>query len=240
MVFRERSGGPGGSTATDIAAISSLDDPVRAAVLEYVSRSAGEVTRDQAAEELGVTRRIAAFHLDRLAREGWLDVSYRRLSNRTGPGAGRSSKLYRRSGRSIRLSVPPRNYELLARVLAAAVKQPRPARELDEARQAALQFGERIGASSKARASLRASRAQQDSAIRGALTDQGYEPFSDGDVIRMRNCPFHEMARENKDLVCGLNVALMQGLAKGLEVAGFTPVREEIEGLCCVAFHRQG
>jgi predicted ArsR family transcriptional regulator len=220
--------------AADIASIASLDDPVRAAVFVFVSQAGGDVSRDQAATAVGVTRRVAAFHLDRLADEGWLDVSYRRLSKRTGPGAGRSSKLSRRSRRAVRVSVPPRNYELLAGLLAAVLNQK--GGELDRVQPVASDFGEQLGASARARLGPRPSRAKFDGALSAQLTEQGYEPFLEAGVLRLRNCPFHELARANKDLVCNLNLALMQGLTRGLDMPRVTPAREDREGLCCVAF----
>jgi predicted ArsR family transcriptional regulator len=236
MVFRGSSEGSVNSVAADIASISVLEDPVRAAVFAFVSRSGGEVSRDQAAAALGVTRRVAAFHLDRLADEGWLSVTFRRLSARTGPGAGRPSKLYRRSQRAVRLSVPPRNYELLARLLASALVKSEAARHLDQPRSPAFEFGRQIGASAKARAGRHPSHKQLDDALQGELADQGYEPFVDDGVIRLRNCPYHELARANKDLVCGMNLALMQGVTQGIGVSALAPVRDEREGLCCVVF----
>ena len=56
--------------------------------------------RDQAAQGVGVPTHTAKFHLDRLVDEGLLEVEFRRLSGRTGPGSGRPAKLYRRSDAS--------------------------------------------------------------------------------------------------------------------------------------------
>ena len=236
MNFRNRPGGGADSLPGDIASISVLDDPVRAAVFAYVTRSGGEVSRDQAAAALGLTRRVAAFHLDRLAEEGWLDVSFRRLSARSGPGAGRSSKLYRRSERAVRLSIPPRNYELLARLLAAALAARDANPQLDVLSEAALELGMSLGASARARDSQRPSSRRPADALQRELADQGFEPFVDDGVIRLRNCPFHEMARSNKELVCSTNLMLMQGLVKGLDVSAMIPSKVDMEGLCCVAF----
>jgi predicted ArsR family transcriptional regulator len=221
---------------SDIASLSALADPVRAAVFAYVSRSGGEVSRDEAATAVGVTRRVAAFHLDRLADEGWLDVSFRRLSDRTGPGAGRSSKLYRRSGRAVQISVPARNYELLARMLAAALARRRAPSDLEALHSTAVEFGRQLGESAKTRVGRRRSGKAPREALKVELADQGFEPFVDGGAIRLRNCLFHEMARENKDLVCNMNLAFMQGLTKGLDVSTIIPGRYDREGLCCVAF----
>src|ERR671917_43859 len=79
-----------------VAALAALNDPARRAVFDLVARAATAVSRDAAADALGVSRRVAAFHLDRLAEQGLLVVEYRRPPGRTGPGAGRPAKLYRR------------------------------------------------------------------------------------------------------------------------------------------------
>jgi len=81
------------------------------------------VSRDDAAEAVEVSRQVAAYHLDRLADEGLLEVEFRRLSGRSGPGAGRPSKLYQRSDQVHDVSIPPRRYELAARILLDAARE---------------------------------------------------------------------------------------------------------------------
>ena len=70
-----------------VAAVSALDRTIRRALFEHVSRSDSSVSRDEAAEALGLARSTAAFHLDRLAEEGLLAVEFKRLTGRTGPGS---------------------------------------------------------------------------------------------------------------------------------------------------------
>lgn len=196
-----------------------------------MSIALAEVSRDQVAANLKLTRRVAAAHLDRLAGEGWLEVSYRRLGGRTGPGAGRTSKLYRRSDKRVEVSVPARNYELMARLFASGIEH-RPAVE-----RGARAYGTAIGAAARFGAGEKAGRRELLSGLLDELSERGFEPFLDGDVVRLRNCPFHEMARENSDLVCATNLALMQGAVGGLGTEGIVPALEPKPGLCCVAFH---
>src|SRR5438874_1639871 len=94
--------------ARDLAALALLDEPTRRRLYEYVSGHSEPVGRDQAAAALGITRELAAFHLDRLVEAGLLDASYRRLSGRQGPGAGRPAKLYLRADRDLSVSFPER------------------------------------------------------------------------------------------------------------------------------------
>ena len=73
----------------------------------------GELSRDRTAEalDLAVGRR---FHLDKLVDAGLADVRFQRLTGRSGPGAGRTAKLYRRSDTEIGVSLPERRYDLAA------------------------------------------------------------------------------------------------------------------------------
>ncbi len=105
----------------DLASLSSLDDPVRGSLYEFVSGCGRPVGRDEAAAAVGIGRALAVYHLDKLVQAGLLSVTYQRLAGRSGPGAGRPAKLYTRSGREFAVSVPPREYELAARLLVQAV-----------------------------------------------------------------------------------------------------------------------
>ena len=104
-----------------VAALSALDDPTRRGLYDYVCAQGRPVGRDEAATAVGIARTLAAYHLDKLAAEGLLTVTYERRSGRTGPGAGRPAKLYRRAASEHAVTVPPRQYELAAELLAAAV-----------------------------------------------------------------------------------------------------------------------
>src|SRR5215813_12899059 len=110
------------SLADRLAAIALLDDPVRRRLYDYVASGPGPVGRDAAADALGMPRSTAAFHLDRLAEAGLLSVEFRRLTGRSGPGAGRPAKLYSRAERDLEVSFPQRRYDLAADVLAAAIE----------------------------------------------------------------------------------------------------------------------
>jgi len=237
MVLRSSSGSQADSLASEIASLSPLDDPIRAAIFLYVAGSDAPVTRDQAASEFGITRRAAALHLDRLAEAGLVDVSFKRLTGRTGPGAGRSSKLYRRSRRRFNVAIPARNYELLARLLSSVVRETQGSSAALLEPQARA-FGVAEGAAARQRAGARPSRKRLLADLIDELSRLGFEPFADGSgTLRLRNCPYHDMARENTDFVCSLNLAMMQGVVQGLGAAGVSPALEPRQGMCCVAFH---
>ena len=202
--------------------LGGLVDPVRRALYRFVAAAGGLVSRDEAAEAVEVSRSLAAYHLDRLADDGLLEVTYQRRTGRSGPGAGRPAKLYRRAPGEITVSVPPRHYELAARLLAAAVE-------------AADDAPVRTALSTVATATGRA----LGSDVRGggrslleALDEQGYEPVTeDGGDIRLRNCPFHLLAEEHRELVCGMNVAMLGGLGGA---AGYRASLDPEPGWCCV------
>jgi predicted ArsR family transcriptional regulator len=202
-----------------------------------VAGSDDYVTRDQAARTLGITRRTAAFHLDKLAEAGLVDVTFKRLTGRTGPGAGRSSKLYRRSGRRFTVSVPPRNYELMARLLASVAQQVEGASAVHLFEPQARAFGVSMGVAVREQMGPRPSQRRLLAVLINELTGLGFEPFADGKgTLRLRNCPYHEMAREDANFVCSMNLALMQGLIEGLDLGEVSPALEPMEGTCCVAF----
>jgi predicted ArsR family transcriptional regulator len=205
-----------------VAAVSALDDPVRRALLDLVTRSEDPVSRDDAAQVLGLSRRAASFHLDRLAEKGLLTVEFRRLSGRTGPGAGRPSKLYRRLPDEVAVSVPERHYDLAGDLLAAAVDES--TRTGERARDALLRLARDLGRELGARAGT------FDKVVR----DHGFEPRPDGDGgTLLANCPFHRLAQRHADTVCHLNLELLSGVA---EATGrdHMVVFDPNPGRCCV------
>ena len=213
-----------------------LDEPVRRRLYEYVARQPQPVGRDEAARETGATRENAAFHLDRLVEGGLLEASFKRLSGRTGPGAGRPAKLYRRSAREIDVTLPARRYRLLAEFLAGALDGPPGKDPRREVAKAARAFGAGLGAEARARAGPRARRAAILRAAIAVLDEYGFEP-AEGPPgsVRLRNCPFDALARRHQDLVCGMNLSFMEGVLSGLGATGLSARLDPRPGLCCVA-----
>jgi predicted ArsR family transcriptional regulator len=231
------------SDRPDLAALSSLDDPVRRRLYEVVTQQAGPVGRDEAASAAGIGRALAVYHLDKLVEAGLLTAFYRRPAGRTGPGAGRPAKLYARSDREFAVTVPPREYELAARLLVQVVDSDRSGRSRAALQEAAHQLGAELGSGFRPDApgqdapgqdAARQDLVRQD--VESMLAQQGYEPSRDDDgVIRLRNCPFHQLAERHRDVVCGMNLALVEGLVEGLGANGWRPVLDPAPGRCCVA-----
>jgi predicted ArsR family transcriptional regulator len=219
--------------------VSSLEDPVRARLYRIVADSDEPVGRDEAAAAAGIGRPLAAYHLDKLAGLGLLTASYQRPEGRGGPGAGRPAKVYARSDREFAVSVPPREYELAARLLAVAVEADPggPARVAlhDAAWQVGCNLGRRAGAAQPGAAGP-ADQARKQAVLETVLRDHGFEPWPDENgTIRLRNCPFHSLAAVHPHLVCGMNLALMQGLVEGLGADALNPELNPPQGRCCVA-----
>ncbi|WP_328738382.1 transcriptional regulator [Streptomyces erythrochromogenes] len=215
---------------TDIDAIAVLQDPVRRRLYEYVAAQGREVGRNEAAEAVGVARTLAAHHLDRLTGAGLLESGSRRLTGRSGPGAGRPAKVYTRARVERSVSLPARDYRTAAELLAEAAEQ------------AGLDAGLCVAARRRGE-SLRGAAAPcggLDEAVE-LLAARGYEPHLEqgegsetgqGAVVRMRNCPFHAVAERFPPLVCGMNLALLEGL-----IGTDGPVRARMDarpGECCV------
>jgi predicted ArsR family transcriptional regulator len=218
-----------------ISAISVLNEPLRRALYAYVLSRSGAVGREEASKAVGITRELAAFHLDKLLEEGLVDVEYRRLSGKDGPGAGRPAKLYRASDRELEFSLPGRRYELAARLLAEAFTQQGndPAEALDEV---AHRFGEDLGAQARRRMGHGPSDTTLLHTTCQVLRDQGFEPTETGGTVRLRNCPFQSIAKDHPELVCGMNLSLARGLLAGLGAGGLEARLEPQPGMCCVAF----
>jgi predicted ArsR family transcriptional regulator len=216
------------------AGIGSLAEPVRRALYEYVVAQPEPVGREEAATAVDVPAHKANFHLDRLVEEGLLEVEFRRLTGKTGPGAGRPAKLYRRSTKEWSVSLPPRRYDLVSHILAAGVQRAtRDQSPLEVAlRDAATAEGVSVGSE--------AGRAVGDVELADVLANQGYEPRAESDVLVLANCPFDSLARDHTDLVCGLNRSFVQGVAEGLGRQDVRACLEPEPGQCCVKVRPSG
>lgn len=230
--------------ADQVAGVGALVEPARRALYLYVASQPDVVSREQAATAVGLPVHSAKFHLDRLVDEGLLEVEFRRLSGRTGPGAGRPSKLYRRSSRQLSVSLPERRYDLAGDVLASAIDQSiRDAVPIAEAvREAAAAEGRRIAAAFVEEADGTVSRSQdaagrEDEGLERTaevLARHGYEPRTSEREVCLANCPFDRLATEHTELVCGMNLALIDGVIDGLGVHAVSAELAPQPGFCCV------
>lgn len=218
-----------------LAALAALNEPLRHRLYRHVASHASPVSRDDASGALGIPRSVAAFHLDKLAKLGLLEIEYHRPPGRDGPGAGRPAKFYRRAAGEIAMSVPERRYDLAARLLAQAVESALdPSVPIAEAlRTAARDYGHTIGA--RFDPAARRSRRRLLARLADLLAEHGYEPRVGNDRVTLANCPFQMLAEDHRGLVCGMNHDLIEGV---LEAAGITEVDARLDpapGRCCVA-----
>lgn len=222
------------SLHSQAAGIGALADDTRRALYEYVVAQREPVGREQAATALGIAQHNVNFHLDRLVEEGLLEVEFRRLSGRTGPGAGRPSKLYRRSDREFSVTLPPRRYDLVGDILAAAVTRASAGEPLGEAlSDTAYSEGRGLG-----EAGRELGDPDTPEGLARVLGTQGYEPQVRDDVVELDNCPFDSLAHKHTEVVCALNKSFVQGVADGLGCRGITACLEPDPGQCCVKARR--
>lgn len=222
--------------ASQAAGIGALADDTRRALYEYVVAQPAPVGRERAAAALDIAQHNVNFHLDRLVSEGLLAVEYRRLSGKSGPGAGRPSKLYRRADREFAVSLPPRRYDLVGDILAAAVTRSAEGMSLEDAlHEVAFAEGRDVGGAASG-----VDAAQPLAAMAQVLASQGYEPHVEADVVVLSNCPFDTLAKKHTRLVCGLNRDFVQGVADGLGCERVAACLEPEPGQCCVKARSEG
>jgi predicted ArsR family transcriptional regulator len=196
------------------SAVTALADPTRRALYDYVRRQAHPVAREEAAEATETSRNLAAFHLDKLVEAGLLSARYEAPPDRP-RGRGRAPKVYEPRGDGLAVTIPERQYELIADILAEATEGDTPPQEVAHRR------GRDLGV------------VMRGETIVDALAGLGYEPHSRPAGVRLSNCPFHALAVRHTELVCGLNLAFVSGLLNGLEITAEARLAPS-PGTCCV------
>ena len=215
----------------NLGGLALLAEPLRRRLYLHVLARPEPVGRDEAAAALGVARSVAAFHLDKLAEAGLLEVEFRRPPGRSGPGAGRPAKRYRPAAAETAFSAPERHYDLAARLLAEAVAVASARGTAAEAElvPVARTYGREVGAASAA--------GDGPSAVERLVTllrAQGYEPHMDNGVVTFENCPFHRLATDHPELVCGMNLEIAAGILEGAGMDGDRARLDPAPGRCCV------
>jgi predicted ArsR family transcriptional regulator len=201
--------------------LGALGEPTRRRAFEAVRAARRPMSRADVAEALGIGVRLAAFHLDKLVDEGLLSAHYARQAGRKGgPGSGRPPKWYVAGQHGFEISVPPRRHDIAAMILLHSVNGSGGSREkvLEEA----LRCGRSLAEHSPG----------QD--LEPLLSKLGYEPDQRPDqFIDLLNCPFRELADEDRDTTCSMNLALLQGVTEVLR-GSHRAVPEQRPGFCCV------
>ena len=221
-----------------IEAVALLDEPNRQHLYDLVVSSHEPVGRDESAAALGISRELAAFHLDRLLEAGLLETEYRRRSGRTGPGAGRPAKLYRRADREVAVSLPPRHYDLAADLMATALDRLGDGSAVDAVTTVARERGTAVGADARRKAGARPGRRRSLAGLLDVLRGSGYEPEIEASAGRvcLRNCPYDALVSDHRELTCGMNLAWAEGVIDGLADSWLRPELAPKPGYCCVVF----
>jgi predicted ArsR family transcriptional regulator len=217
-----------------VAAVAALDDDVRRALYQHIRDAGAPVTRESAAAAVGISRKLAAFHLDKLVELGVLRSGFGPATNRR---VGRAPRLYGPGGVDIAVRVPERAPELLATILVEAVTEERAdERGADAAMRVARQHGAAVGAQARLRSRPgRIGAERATSLTQEVLAEQGFEPYRAGAGVRLRNCPFHPLAGRAPEFVCSLNRQYLDGVLDGVGAAGrIVAELDPRPGECCV------
>ncbi|MBV9921255.1 MAG: transcriptional regulator [Pseudonocardia sp.] len=225
-------------------AVAVLDDELRRGMYYFIRAARRPVTRDEAATSVGISRKLAAFHLEKLVDAGVLTVADQPVTGLR--RVGRAPKVYQPVETDIRISIPPRQHDLLAEILLSAVLAD-DAQHSDEGRQheraggaalrVATERGHRIGRAEQQR--LRPGRLGVERALTlttALLNRHGFEPVREANgCVRLHSCPFHPLAATARELVCGINHRFLAGVLDGLGAApAVCAVLDPAAGRCCV------
>ncbi|MCG7526406.1 helix-turn-helix domain-containing protein [Streptomyces sp. OfavH-34-F] len=218
-----------------IDSLSALGEGTRRQMFSFIRRAHRPVTRDEAAAEAGISRKLAAFHLDKLVDAGLLRARY---GSPTGVRkVGRQPKVYEPTDTPIRVSIPDRRHELLADLLIqAVVTEGADETAVQAAMRTAGRRGEELGEEERARLPHGDPGAERGLPLCERMLDgHGFEPTREGsDRLRLSNCPFHPLAQQAPDLVCGMNHAFLTGYLRGLQAPAVEAVLAPRPGECCV------
>ncbi|MER7209532.1 helix-turn-helix domain-containing protein [Streptosporangium sp. NPDC000239] len=215
--------------------LSVLGEGTRRQIFAFIRRARRPVTREETAADVGISRKLAAFHLDKLVDAGLLRT---RHASPTGlRKVGRQPKLYEPTDSPIQVSIPDRRHELLAALLLRAVlAEGENETAANAAIRTARQHGDELGGQDRAR--LRPGRLGAERGLtlcEQMLNQHGFEPAREApDRLRLRNCPFHPLAAQAPDLVCGMNHAFLTGYLQGLQAGAVQAVLAPRSGECCV------
>jgi predicted ArsR family transcriptional regulator len=220
--------------AQRVSRVSALADPIRRALYHFVAHQPGAVSRDQAAAGLDIPRHTAKFHLDKLVDEGLLVPEFRRLSGRTGPGAGRPAKLYRRVRKEVNVTLPRRRYDLAGHVLADTLERIQAGAPLDQAIEDAAENAANIVVESWPLVG-----SSDEERMTGVLARLGYEPRFEGGTddggVRLSNCPFQQLSDDHTDVICPINRRFIDAVARRLDCTDVHPASVDRGTGCCVA-----
>ena len=221
--------------AAALAAAAALSDPLRRRMYGFIRRAHRPVNREEAAQTVGISRKLAAFHLDKLVEVGLLRAHYEPVGGIR--KVGRTPKVYESTDAEVHISIPAREHELIADILIdALLSQDQHKGGREAAFQVARHRGAELGAAERKRA--RPGRLSAERALTlatAALTRYGFEPDRvTPTLLRLRNCPFAPLAVKAPPLICSINHAFLSGFLDTLQASTLTAVLTPRAGWCCV------
>jgi predicted ArsR family transcriptional regulator len=221
--------------AAALTAVAALSDQLRRRMYGFIRRAHRPVSREEAAETVGISRKLAAFHLDKLVEVGLLRARYEPVGGIR--KVGRTPKVYEPTDTDVHISIPAREHDLLADILIDAVlTQDQDKAGPEAALQIARHRGAQLGATEREQA--RPGRLSAERALTLAtatLARYGFEPDRvTPTLLRLRNCPFHPLASKAPQLVCGINHAFLTGFLDTLHAPTLTAILAPRPGECCV------
>ncbi len=195
---------------------ASLGDPTRRAIFIAVRESPEPATTASIAALFEIHPNVARHHLDRLANDGYLRVTHRRPSGRSGPGAGRPAKCYEATGKGVELHFPSRRYDLLIDLLLRVLNQIENT-DLGSVAQGVgheyrKELAEEIGSPGDA------GYAEALRAVATAMTGLGFDmaPDTSGTRLLTSHCPFGSAASGHPEVVCSLDRGIVSGLFEAI------------------------
>ena len=207
-----------------IAKLGVLDEPARWAAYVAVRTADKPLSRAEVAELAGISVRLAAFHLEKLLSEGFVEATYVRDE---GPGVvGHPAKRYRPTTLELTVAIPPRRYDLAAEILADAADRGTASSPQDTLAVVAAEYGRQVG--------QQMTEGADDGGLLTALRGLGYEPAINGDEVVLRNCPFRRVAQAQPEVVCQMNLAFVAGVLASSPTPALHAVLSPSPDRCCV------
>ena len=199
----------------------ALGDPTRRRIFFMVREADGPQGKDDVAGAVGIDRRLAGFHLDKLVEQGFLSADFARRSERSGPGAGRPAKRYQVAEAEIAVGLQERHYEVLSQLLLKAMAHGGEGEPQEVLERVGYDFGFELGQAEVA-AGRRLHGDNAIEVVKGVvrlLSRYGFAARVEGEnTIRACACPFEEMAFIDPDRICGLDRSIWKGV-----LAAFAP-----------------
>ena len=225
-------------TLSALTAVAALNDPFRRQLYQLIRRSHRPINRQQAAASVGISRKLAAFHLDKLVEVGLLRATHEPIGQTR--KVGRTPKAYQPTPTVLRINIPEHQHHTLAEILLDAMITQHPG---ESPQQAALRLathhGENLGHTEHTPPHPRHLSTEQALTLaHDVLTRHGYEPTRDNPTtLRLRNCPFHPLTTKAPEFICAINHAFLTGFLHSLPTTTVHAVLAPHPPECCVELH---